>query len=160
MKIAPDKSVKHAARFVVLMLSFLFVVPKARAQTTVAATDTTAARQTIISLMDSSANQWNNGNLEAFMDIYDPTATMMMPSGPVNLRAIDALYRKKYFLNGKPIQNLRYAEMVVSFLGSGYALLTGEFVLYGNGIAERTGRFSLVMILTKKGWKIYHDHSG
>jgi ketosteroid isomerase-like protein len=44
-------------------------------------------------------------------------------------------------------------------LGKDYALMTGGFTLYGNGITERSGRYSLVWQHTAKGWKILHDHS-
>jgi ketosteroid isomerase-like protein len=50
--------------------------------------------------------------------------------------------------------------MKVRLLGSDYALLTGAFTLYGNNLPERSGRYSLVMIHAKNGWKILHDHSG
>jgi len=49
--------------------------------------------------------------------------------------------------------------MKVRLLGDNYALLTGGFTLYGNNLPERSGRYSLVMILTKHGWMILHDHS-
>jgi ketosteroid isomerase-like protein len=85
---------------------------------------------------------------------------MMMPKGPVGLDSIKALYERKYFNGKMPKQNLRYSDMKVRFLGSDYALLTGAFTLYGNNLPERSGRFSLVLMHSKNGWKILHDHSG
>ncbi len=85
---------------------------------------------------------------------------MMMPGGPVGLDSIKSLYQKKYFKGNMPKQNLRYTDMSVRLLGDNYALLTGGFTLYGNNLPERSGRYSLVMVLTKNGWKILHDHSG
>ncbi|HWZ15847.1 MAG TPA: nuclear transport factor 2 family protein [Mucilaginibacter sp.] len=119
-------------------------------------------RQTkeITTAMINSANEWNKGNLDAFMNLYDPSATMMMPSGPVGLDAIRSLYEKSYFKGSMPKQSLRYTDMKVRFLGDNYALLTGGFVLYGNELPERSGRYSLVMVHSKHGWKILHDHSG
>jgi ketosteroid isomerase-like protein len=114
----------------------------------------------ILTAMDNSTEEWNKGHLDAFMEMYYPTATMMMPTGPVGLDAIRSLYQTKYFNGGMPKQNLRYSDMDVRFLGKGYALLTGAFTLYGNNLPERSGRYSLVMINTKHGWKILHDHSG
>lgn len=114
----------------------------------------------ITAAMNLSAEEWNKGDLVDFMKMYDPSATMMMPGGIVGLDSIGGLYRYKYFKGGMPKQNLRYGDMKVRLLGDNYALLTGAFTLYGNGLPERSGRYSLVMVLTKDGWKILHDHSG
>ncbi len=141
----------------ILLVCFLFAGLKAKAQAV--ANDNPRARE-ITTAMDNSANEWNQGHLNAFMDLYDPSATMMMPTGPVGLDAIRSLYEKSYFKGSMPKQNLRYTDMKVRFLGRNYALLTGGFTLYGNGLPERSGRYSLVMVRGKHGWKILHDHSG
>jgi len=139
------------------VLICFFVTVNAKAQV---ATDNDPAAKEIISVMQNSADEWNKGNLEAFMSLYDPSATMMMPTGPVGFDAIRALYEKKYFDGKMPKQNLRYGDMAVRHLGRKYVLLTGSFTLYGNNLPERSGRYSLVLIHTKNGWKILHDHSG
>jgi ketosteroid isomerase-like protein len=114
----------------------------------------------IISAMKNSENDWNKGDLDSFMKMYTGSSTMMMPTGPVGLSAIRDLYEKKYFNGKMPKQNLHYDELKVTLLGANYALLTGKFTLSGNNLPERSGRYSLVMIYTKDGWKILHDHSG
>jgi len=114
----------------------------------------------IISAMKNSENDWNNGNLENFMKMYIDSSTMMYPTGPVGLSAIRDLYQNHYFNGKMPKQNLYYSEMKVTMLGTNYALLTGKFTLKGGTLPERSGRYSLVMVLTKDGWKILHDHSG
>ena len=114
----------------------------------------------ITAAMQNSTNYWNKGDLPDFMNIYDPTATMMMPGGTVGLDSIRSLYQHKYFKGDVPKQNLKYTDMKVRLLGENYALLTGGFTLYGNGLPERSGRYSLVMVRTPNGWKILHDHSG
>jgi ketosteroid isomerase-like protein len=114
----------------------------------------------IIAAMNSSAIDWNKGDLDSFMKMYTESSTMMMPTGPVGISAIKELYEKKYFNGKMPKQNLFYDEMKVIMLGENYALLTGKFTLSGNNLPERSGRYSLVMVYTKDGWKILHDHSG
>jgi ketosteroid isomerase-like protein len=155
MNIADKKTKPRFFKFAVLLLFFIMAFIKVQAQTS----NEIAAKE-IISAMDSSANEWNRGHLEAFMNIYDPSATMMMAKGPVGLDAIRSLYETKYFNGTMPKQNLRYGDMEVRLLGKDYALLTGKFTLYGNNLPERSGVYSLVMIHTKNGWKILHDHSG
>jgi len=114
----------------------------------------------ITTSMNNSALEWNKGNLQPLMDLYDPSATMSMPAGLVGLDGIRAVYEKYYFVGKMPKQNLRYTDMKVRFLGKDYAILTGGFTLYGNNLPERSGRYSLVMVRKGKTWKIIHDHSG
>jgi ketosteroid isomerase-like protein len=114
----------------------------------------------ITTSMNNSALDWNKGNLQPLMDLYDPSATMSMPAGLVGLDGIRAVYEKYYFVGKMPKQNLRYSDMKVRFLGKDYAILTGGFTLYGNNLPERSGRYSLVMVRKGKTWKILHDHSG
>jgi len=149
----PKCSLTLAAVFVCFLLTGF----KATAQ--VPSDNNDPRAKEITTAMDNSAEEWNKGHLDAFMDMYDPSATMMMPAGPAGLDAIRSLYEKSYFKGGMPKQNLRYTDMKVRFLGRSYALLTGGFTLYGNGLPERSGRYSLVMAHTKHGWKILHDHS-
>ena len=156
MNITAKKINQRIIQFAVLLLLLFVSANKTQAQ----ATDNNPRTKAIISAMNNSADEWNKGNLGAFMGMYDASATMMMPTGPVGMDAIRDLYTKKYFDGGKPKQNLRYTDMEVRFLGRNYALLSGAFTLYGNNLPERSGRYSLVMIHTKNGWKILHDHSG
>jgi|SRR5215203_602722 len=115
--------------------------------------------KSIIDLMNQSAKDWNEGNLDAFMALYDTASTFMLPNGPVGIAGMKENYQKGFFNGKMPKQNLRYEEMVVRPLGKDYALLTGKFVLYGNDLKEKTGRYSLIFVQRKNGWKILHDHS-
>ncbi len=124
------------------------------------AQNSAASKETaIITAMKNSENDWNKGDLDSFMKMYTGTSTMMMPTGPVGLGAIRDLYQNKYFNGNTPKQHLSYDELKVTLLGENYALLTGKFTLSGNSLPERSGRYSLVMVYTKEGWKFLHDHS-
>lgn len=137
----------------VLLISVLFAVPvKAQSYG-----DRQAAM--IVAAMKNSENDWNKGDLDSYMKMYIDSSTMMYPTGPVGLNTIRSLYQNKYFDGGKPKQNLHYDDLKVTMLGKSYALLTGKFILTGGNLPERKGVYSLVMILTKNGWKILHDHS-
>jgi len=117
------------------------------------------AQSKIISAMKNSENDWNKGDLDSFMKMYTDESTMMMPTGPAGINTIKELYEKKYFNGKMPKQNLHYEDLKVTLLGEKYALLTGKFILTGNNLPERSGVYSLVMVLTRNGWKILHDHS-
>ena len=113
----------------------------------------------ITELMTQSAKDWNEGNLDAFMALYDTASTFMMPNGPVGIAGMKENYQKSFFNGRMPKQNLKFEEMLIRALGEDYVLLTGKFVLYGNDLQERSGRYSLVFVQRKEGWKILHDHS-
>ena len=148
---------KARQKISLLLSCFLFLSVLTFAQS---GADARSRETAIIAAMKNSESDWNKGELDSFMKMYTDSSTMMMPSGPVGLSAIRSLYEKKYFNGKMPKQNLYYDEMKVTFLGTNYALLTGKFTLSGNNLLERSGRYSLVMVYTKDGWKILHDHSG
>jgi ketosteroid isomerase-like protein len=152
MYLKMKNSLKRYA-FLSFLLLFVFTM-QARAQNML------SKEAAIIAAMNSSAIDWNKGDLDSFMKMYTESSTMMMPTGPVGISAIRELYEKKYFNGKMPKQNLFYDQMKVILLGENYALLTGKFTLSGNNLPERSGRYSLVMVYTKDGWKILHDHSG
>jgi ketosteroid isomerase-like protein len=141
--------------FTFLLTCFLLSGGKVLAQSA----DEDAAAKQIITDMNNSANEWNLGHLDTFISLYDPSATMMYPKGPVGMDGIKDLYQKSYFKGNMPKQNLKYFDLKVRFLGKEYAMVTGGFTLYGNDLPERSGRYTLVMMHTKDGWKIIHDHS-
>jgi len=120
-----------------------------------------AAEKEIFAAMNAATEQWNKGDLDAYMSLYDPSATMMLSSGRVGLDSIRGMYVKYYFPGGHPRQELAYDTYQLTLLGKDYALLTGRFILKANDkYPERKGTFSLTMVRRKDGWKILHDHSG
>lgn len=128
---------------------------------TVASAQAGADERAIIKEMNAAAAKWNQGDLDGYMSLYDPSATMMMPQGREGIKGMRSLYEKYYFENGKPKQQLAYDTYQFTPLGKNYGLLTGRFILQANEkMKERTGTFSLVMVRQGKEWKILHDHSG
>ena len=144
-------------KFGILLMLLAPLFFQANAQTK---SNNNTASAAIIAAMNNSAKDWNKGDLDNFMKMYTDSSTMMYPTGPVGLSSIRQLYETKYFNGKMPKQQLSYSNMQVTLLGDRYALLTGKFTLSGNGLPERSGVYSLVMVLGKDGWKILHDHSG
>jgi ketosteroid isomerase-like protein len=119
------------------------------------------AKNEIISSMDKAAKDWNKGDLDAYVSLYDDSATMMFKTGRIGLDSIRALYVKYYFVNNMPKQELSYDNYQLTMLGNNYALLTGTFKLKATDkIPERNGAFSLIFIHRLHKWKLLHDHSG
>jgi uncharacterized protein (TIGR02246 family) len=115
----------------------------------------------LIKLMDASAAAWNRADLNAYMALYAPKATMMLPTGRADLKSIREMYEKYYFVDGKAKQPLSYTNYEITMLGEDHAFLTGVFILKATDqLKERKGTFTLVFTKEKGEWKILHDHSG
>jgi ketosteroid isomerase-like protein len=140
--------------YLFMVMAFVLVTGTVKAQAGNAETQ-------VIQLMNKAAEQWNKGDLDGYMALYDTSATMMLPKGRTKINGMRELYEKYYFDNGMPKQLLGYDTYEFTPLGKDYALLTGRFILKANDkMKERTGTFSLVFVHTANGWKILHDHSG
>ena len=62
--------------------------PVAAQSTTQAATALSPAEKEIIAAMNDATVKWNKGDLDAYMALYDASATMMLSSGRVGLDSI------------------------------------------------------------------------
>ena len=114
----------------------------------------------IRSLLQDSMASWNRGDLPGHLAFYDPSVTFMTQNGPrPGVAAIEASFKKSYFLGDKPIQSLRFEQVAVRQLGRGTALATGRFILHGGGKPDQTGWFTLVWVRGAEGWRAVHDHS-
>jgi uncharacterized protein (TIGR02246 family) len=123
-----------------------------------------APRAEIMAVVEGSAEAWNRGDLEGWMAQYldSPETTFAGRSGFLRGReAIRDLYRRAYWSEGPPPSRLRFEEVEVTPLGGEHALVKGRYLLSDSRTAAKTaeGLFSLVMVRTREGWKILHDHS-
>lgn len=113
----------------------------------------------LISVMLTSAEDWNRGNLAGFMDSYDDSATMMSHHGLIGKDSMTIHYRQTYFKAGAARQQLSFDAFRITPLAGDYVLLTGRFTLNGNNLPTLSGWFSLVCVHRTTGWKILHDHT-
>jgi len=114
-------------------------------------------------LLKDSEDAWNRGDLVVFASYYDdsPETTFIgrevTRGGP---EAIVARYRRGYPTR-EAMGTLTFSEIEVRALGKEYALANGKFALKRTaaGGGDASGRFTLVLRKTAKGWRIIHDHS-
>jgi uncharacterized protein (TIGR02246 family) len=147
--------VGSSARCVLLTLAFTASIVQWRVEASGA-----EATDALIQQLMATAGEWNRGNLEGFIAPYAMESTFMTPAGPIGRAAMIERYRQKYFAGGRPQQTLRFEQVEARGLGPDHALMTGRFVLTGGGLAEQSGRFTLVWVRSREGWRILHDHSG
>lgn len=123
-----------------------------------------APRAEIAAMMEASAEAWNRGSLDGFLEPYldSEQTTFVGRDGLIRGKdAIRALYRRSYWEDGaRPEQTLRFENIEVRPLGQYDALATGRYLLFSpTGEKTAEGIFSLVLTRTPEGWRIIHDHS-
>lgn len=110
--------------------------------------------------LDATAEGWNKGELNQYLSAYAKEATEMRSTGPAGgVEAIEKTMKEGFWKTGKPLQTLRYENVVVRMIGKEGALVTGQFILTGANRPDRTGWFTTVWMKTKAGWRMIHDHS-
>jgi ketosteroid isomerase-like protein len=110
--------------------------------------------------LDSTAAGWNRADLDGYLSAYDDSIVSRSADGFARGKAAAAtVMRQGFWRSGRPEQQLRYEHVEVSPLGTGHALVTGEYVLSGAGKPDRTGWFTTVWAHTTGRWLMVHDHS-
>jgi len=117
----------------------------------------------IRAMMQNSQAAWNRGDLVAFASDYEDSPDTTFVGKDVThggTAAILARYRSHY-PNRDAMGTLTYSELSVRELAPGVVLATGKWELKRDtaGGGDASGRFTLVIRKTAKGWKIIHDHS-
>jgi uncharacterized protein (TIGR02246 family) len=119
-----------------------------------------SAGDQIKAVLQVTAEGWNTGDLSKYLYAYVPEATEMLSTGPAGgVEAIEKTMKEGFWKTGRPVQQLRYENLVVRMLGKENALVTGQYILSGAGRPDRKGWFTTVWTKTKAGWRMIHDHS-
>ena len=114
----------------------------------------------IRAVFDTTAFGWNHGDLSAYLYAYAPSATAMGRTGLVHgPSGIEEQMRAGFWKTGRPTQSLSYDHLEIRQLGRNHALATGQYILTGGGLPDRTGWFSTIWERTPAGWRMIHDHS-
>lgn len=116
----------------------------------------------ISATLQSQADAWNAGNLDAFMTAYLKSPDISFVSADGEMRGYDALeqrYRKKYGSSRDTMGKLSFSDLRVQRLGDQNALCVGHWLVERDGQPKLQGMFSLVLKLVDGKWKIIHDHT-
>jgi uncharacterized protein (TIGR02246 family) len=122
-----------------------------------------AQSEPIQAMLKNSEAAWNRGDLAAFATDYEDAPGTTFVGKEVTRGGVSAILAR--YQRGYPTPEKRgtltYSEIEVRPLGDDYALALGKFSLKRTaaGGGDATGRFTLVLHRTPKGWKIIHDHS-
>ena len=120
-----------------------------------------AVRAELEQMFTTMAERWNAGDMPGHIAPYADSATMMTGRGPQGGRErIGEMLSRSFWREGRPVQQLRFEQVLVRSIGDGGAVVTGRFILSGGGRDEQSGWFTTVWERTPAGWRIVHDHSG
>ncbi|MCZ6793662.1 MAG: DUF4440 domain-containing protein [Planctomycetota bacterium] len=103
---------------------------------------------------------WNRGDLDAFLEAYQRSASTTFSSASGTRRGWDDL-RQRYleiYPDREAMGQLEFSELQVVSLGKGGALVTGRWQLERKDDAP-AGVFSVIFRPFVGGWKIIHDHT-
>ena len=114
-------------------------------------------------MMKDSETAWNRGDLVAFANFYEDSPETTFIGKEVvrgGTQAILERYRRAYPTH-EAMGTLTFSEIEVRTLAAGVALVTGKFALQRSaaGGGDTSGRYTLIVRQTPKGWKIIHDHT-
>jgi uncharacterized protein (TIGR02246 family) len=109
-----------------------------------------------------SADDWNRGNIEAFVQCYEqsPDTTFVGARVAHGTDQILARYRQSYPDRAR-MGHLTFSELQPRTLTPELAIVTGRFTLErtSEGGGRSTGLFTLVLRKGPGGWRIIHDHT-
>jgi ketosteroid isomerase-like protein len=114
----------------------------------------------IKAMLDTSAAGWNRAELPVYLSAYVDSATAMGSTGLVRgVKGIEGQMRGGFWRTGRPAQTLTYDHLEIRPIGPNQAIVTGQYILTGAGLPNRTGWFTTIWVRTPAGWRMVHDHS-
>jgi uncharacterized protein (TIGR02246 family) len=122
----------------------------------------TAPEAAIRHVLDQQAEDWNRGDVEAFMKGYEDSPATTFVGQTVQYGYATILERyKKLYATSAAMGKLTYTHLAIRVLDPECAVATGNFHLErttsGGGNAD--GIFSLFFKKDSSGWKIILDHT-
>jgi L-asparaginase / beta-aspartyl-peptidase len=117
-------------------------------------------RAAITKILDAQQNNWNQGNVDAFLEGYWHSPDLTFSGSGGIARGWDgvlARYKKNY-PDRAAMGQLDFSNLEFRFLGKDAALVLGHWHL-ARSQGDVGGVFSLVWQRFPEGWRIIHDHT-
>ena len=114
-------------------------------------------------ILKESETAWNRGDLAMFASYYEDSPETTFIGREVTRGGTQAIFERynRSYPTAEKRGTLTFSEIEVRPLAQGLALAPGKYSLKRTeaGGGNASGRFTLIVRLTKSGWKIIHDHS-
>lgn len=118
--------------------------------------------EAVTAVLNMQAEAWNRGDLDAFMTGYLQSPDTSYTSGGVEVWGYSALrdrYQKRYGDSKATMGKLQFTDLKIFDQGPNNALCIGHWHLDRSSEPPIDGIFSLVLVHTNAGWKVFHDHT-
>lgn len=121
---------------------------------------TTPAAAEILGILQTQADAWNRGDIDAFMQTYAPVSDLRFASGGnVTYGWQPTLERyKQRYPDRAAMGTLAFSELTVTELSPDAALVFGHWQLT-RATDKPHGLFTLLVRRTPAGWRIFADHT-
>jgi ketosteroid isomerase-like protein len=142
-----------------LLLALFALVPRVL-ELRAATEERLSDRVAITKILDAQQNNWNEGNVHAFLEGYwhSPDLTFSGTGGIARgWDGVLARYNKNY-PDRAAMGRLDFYDLEFRFLGPDAALVLGHWHL-ARTQGDIGGVFSLVWQRFPEGWRIVHDHT-
>ena len=113
-------------------------------------------------VLDKQEQDWNKGDLDAFLEGYWHSPGVVFLSGGDRHDGFDAMrerYRKRYKAEGKAMGQVAFSGVEIQALGPDSAFVRGRWGLTLPDGKKPGGLFTLIFRKLPEGWKIVHDHT-
>lgn len=114
----------------------------------------------IRAVLKAQQEAWNRGDLDAFMNGYARSDSIVFLSDDTVTRGWQSArerYKIKYRSRAK-MGKLRFSDLEIQSLGHDAAVVLGRWALKRvTGVVQ--GHFTLIFQRTPDGWRIVHDHT-
>jgi hypothetical protein len=139
-----------------IILAFVLMLAYSHVQA-----QTTADRRAILATLDRQTADWNAGRVEAFMNGYWDSDSLMF-IGKVGVTkgyaGTLASYKKRY-PDRASMGTLKFDILKLEFQAPGVAYVIGRYHLTRPKIGDATGYFTLLWRKINRRWIIVSDHS-
>ena len=119
-------------------------------------------RGAIMQLLTTQQDDWNKGDVDAFMKAYWKSPDLTFSGARGTERGYDGVYAryKKSYPDRATMGHLDFSELEFHFTGNDGALVLGHWHLTRDkDKGDIGGVFSLVWQRFPEGWRIIHDHT-
>jgi len=121
--------------------------------------DVPKIKSEIQSILDCQKAEWNDKNIEGFMEDYWKSENFTFQSGNNRLHGWDALLsRYKKSFTGENWGELDFIDIEIKVLTNEHAYVLGRWKLTYKD-SSKEGLFTIIFKRMTEGWKIIHDHS-
>lgn len=124
--------------------------------------DAGAEAEAIRALLNRQVDDWNAGDIEAFMQGYWQSDSLRFVSGGTLRRGWQTTIERYYntYPDRGAMGTLDFGDLDVRLLSPRWALVAGTWHLERTGAyADIGGRYTLVLEKRPEGWRIVHDHT-